>query len=272
MPESFLDIIIRMARIGRDIHRKGWAEANAGNISLRLTPALCKDEDSFNHNSDWVKLKSPFPQLGRHCFLITAAGAHLRNIELSPPQNLGVIELDETRQNYRLLWGFENDTQPTSELLAHLQAHAARKRIKHRQDCVFMHCHCPNLIALSYALPLDTITLTRLLWQMHIECIVMFPQGVEFIPWKLSGSDDLAQTTAHALQKRRAVLWQFHGIGAVGNSLDDAFGLIETIEKAAQIYLKTAAAGGVKNEFTTEQMLALAQLYNLKPDEDILKG
>ncbi len=265
MPESFLDIIFRMARTGRDIHRKGWAEANAGNISLRLEPALCKNEDSFNQNSDWVKLKSALPELGRHYFLMTAAGAHLRNIELDPPQYLGVIELDEPGRRYRLLWGFEKDVQPTSELLAHLQAHAVRRRINHRQDCAFIHCHCPHLIALSYALPLDTITLTRLLWQMHIECIVVFPEGVEFIPWKLSGSGDLAQATAQALQKRRAVLWQFHGIGAVGNSLDDAFGLIETI------YLKTAAAGGVKNELTTEQMLALAQLYNVKPDQDILK-
>ena len=270
MDESFSDIIEQMARMGKDIWLKGWAEANAGNISVRLDPAVGKKEDSFYQNSTWLELKMDFPQLAREYFLVTAAGSHLRNIELAPRQTLGVIELDESGRRWRPVWGYEKNAQPTSELLAHLQAQAVRKQVSKELDRVFIHCHCPNLIALSYALGLDTVRLTRLLWQMHIECIVAFPEGVEFIPWQLSGSEQLAQATARALQKRRAVVWQFHGVGAAGSSLEAAFGLVEIIEKAAQIYLKTASIGPVKNKLTTAQMAALAQRYNVKPDEEII--
>jgi rhamnulose-1-phosphate aldolase len=272
MQETFLDTITRMAQTGKDIWLKDWAEANAGNISIRLVNDICKKEDSFSQNAEWVDLPVPFPDLDGEYFLVTGAGIHLRNIELSPEEALGVIELDETGRRYRLVWGYQKGAKPSSELLAHLQAQTVRKRISNDRDRVFIHCHCPNLIALSYTIQLDTAILTRLLWRMHIECIVAFPEGVEFIPWQLSGSADLARVTAQALEKRRAVVWQFHGIGAAGPGLDSAFGLIETIEKAAEIYLKTVAAGGINNEFTHEQMLALARAYNVQPDEEILKG
>ena len=36
------------------------------------------------------------------------------------------------------------------------------------------------------------------------------------------------------------VVWAHHGVYACGASLDDAFGLIESAEKAAEIYLKIA--------------------------------
>jgi hypothetical protein len=50
---------------------------------------------------------------------------------------------------------------------------------------------------ISYAVAnLNTKSLTRLLWQSHAECIVVFPQGVEFLPWVMAGSMELGRATA----------------------------------------------------------------------------
>lgn len=35
---------------------------------------------------------------------------------------------------------------------------------------------------------MDTYSLTKLLWEMHAECIVVFPEGVEYLPWMIAGS------------------------------------------------------------------------------------
>ena len=36
------------------------------------------------------------------------------------------------------------------------------------------------------------------------------------------------------------MVWGMHGIYGAGKTLDETFGLIETVEKAAQIYMLTA--------------------------------
>ena len=40
------------------------------------------------------------------------------------------------------------------------------------------------------------------------------------------------------LRASRLVIWAMHGVIGVGKTLDDAFGLIETAEKAAETYFK----------------------------------
>ena len=42
------------------------------------------------------------------------------------------------------------------------------------------------------------------------------------------------------METARLVVWAQHGIYGAGRSLDEAFGLIETAEKAAEVYLKIA--------------------------------
>ena len=40
----------------------------------------------------------------------------------------------------------------------------------------------------------------------------------------------------------QAVIWGMHGICGAGRTVDEAFGLIETVEKAAQIYMHRPSA------------------------------
>lgn len=267
MTPHFLAEIIKTSR---DMWFKGWAEANAGNISLRLPHESTDQEEALVARGDWVALPERVPEVGGDIYLVTGTGRFLRNIEISPEKNLGVIEIDGRGGAYRMLWGFRPLGKPTSELLPHLRVHAARKAASEDMDRAVIHTHSPNLIALSIALDLDTVKLTRLLWEMHAECLVMFPEGVEFLPWLLPGSPELAEATARAARVRRVVVWQFHGVLATGRSLDAAFGLIDTVEKAALIYLKAMAAGGIRQKLSTAQLEALAAKFEVRPDPLIL--
>ena len=101
-------------------------------------------------------------------------------------------------------------------------------------------------------------SLTKLLWQSHAECMVVFPQGIEFLPWIMAGSIELGKATAEAISHRNMVVWQFHGICVCGRNLDEAFGRIDVAEKAADICLRVLAAGGVKQTFSDVQLRAIA--------------
>jgi rhamnulose-1-phosphate aldolase len=268
MIPTFLNEI---TKISRDMWSKGWAEANAGNISLRLTQEVVQANAGLFKSSEWMALPLEVPALAGEHFLVTGSGRYLRNIELYPEKNLGVIELNRAGSAYRMVWGFKPGGAPTSELTAHLGVHAVRKEVTANGERGVIHTHAPNLIALTNALDLDTGSLTRLLWQIHAECIVVFPEGVEFIPWMLPGSLEISEATAAALNNRRAAVWQFHGIVAAGRNLDSAFGLIDTIEKAASIYVRAVAAGGVRNKLSAAQLRQLATRFNVRPDETILR-
>ena len=264
---TFLHDIVKTSR---DMWSKGWAEANAGNISLRLTPEIVEANTAFFRTSEWVALQRSVPSLGGEVFLVTGTGRYLRNVELFPEKNVGVIEIDDAGKTYRVLWGYKPAGAPTSELGPHLGVHAVRKAKSDNAERAVIHTHAPNIVALTNALDLDTRILTRLLWRIHAECIVVFPEGVEFIPWLLPGSVDIAEATARALEKRRVAVWQFHGILAAGRNLDAAFGLIDTVEKAAAIYVRAVAAGGVKNQLSVAQLRDLAARFHVQPDETIL--
>ena len=195
----------------------------------------------------------------------------MRLVELDPQGLTCVIELDSNGECFRVIDG-DPDSSPTSEIMPHLCVHTARRRASGNTDRAVIHTHPPNLIALTYALALDTTSLTRLLWQMHTECIVVFPMGCGFVDWRLPGSEELARATERIMDRRSLAVWQYHGIVATGPDLDVAFGLIDTANKAAEIYLKAASVGPVERRLSDEQLTALARHFGVEPDRDILAG
>ena len=67
----------------------------------------------------------------------------------------------------------------------------------------------------------------------------------------------------------RLVVWTNHGIYGTGRTMDEAFGLIETVEKTAQIYM--LSLGHIVNVIPDQIISDLAKLWNLTPLEGILK-
>ena len=128
---------------------------------------------------------------------------------------------------------------------------------------VVMHCHPANLLAMTYVHDLDEKAFTRTLWQMCTECIVVFPDGVNVLPWMLCGTNEIGIATAEKMQTARLVVWSQHGIYGAGKDLEETFGLIETAEKAAEIYMKIAHLPLI-NTITDAQMHELEGRFNVK--------
>lgn len=86
----------------------------------------------------------------------------------------------------------------------------------------------------------------------------------------LCGTNEIGEATAEKMKTSRLVVWAQHGIYGAGRDLDETFGLIETAEKAAEIYLKTAHLPRV-NTITDEQMHLLERRFGIKGREGFLE-
>ena len=60
-----------------------------------------------------------------------------------------------------------------------------------------------------------------------------------------------------------------HGIYGAGKTMDEAFGLIETVEKSAQVYMLIAHLPRI-NRFRDDQLAALAESFGVKYRRDFL--
>ncbi|WP_334320091.1 rhamnulose-1-phosphate aldolase [Gilliamella apicola] len=261
-----------MIKATYDMWLKGWDERNGGNVSLRLLESdIISFKNDFYQNPRHVTLTQDVSKLANQYFIVTGSGKFFRNVILDPADTLAVVKIDEEGKGYYIMWGLINGGLPTSELAAHLQSHIVRIEKSQGKDRVIMHCHATNLIALTYVLELDTAVITRLLWEMSTECLVVFPDGVGVVPWMVPGKDEIGYATAQEMAKHTLVLWAFHGVFGTGQTLDEAFGLIDTAEKSAEVLVKVLSMGGKRQTITTEQFRLLAQRFDVTPLEDALK-
>ena len=95
------------------------------------------------------------------------------------------------------------------------------------------------------------------------ECRVIVPRGIGIIPYQLPGSMDLAKATIKELDKHDVVLWEKHGILAVGDDIIECFDAIDTLSKSAQIYLYARQAGFEPEGMTDTQLDDLVPAFNL---------
>ena len=207
------------------------------------------------------------PLIGK-IFIVTGTGKYFKNVQDDPENNLGIIRIAKDGKGVELLWGFADGGRPTSEFPAHLMSHIARLKVD-PENRVVMHTHPTNLLAMTYVHELDTKKFTHTLWQMSTECIVVFPDGVEVLPWMLCGTNEIGVATAEKMKSAKVVVWALHGIYGSGKTLDETFGLIETVEKASEIYMKTAHLPRL-NTITDSQLKELAGLFKVEVRKGIL--
>ena len=254
--------MVETVRTLTNLYRLGWDERNGGNLSY-----LLYDEDIEGY-LDTSKVIRNIPmsfdasEIVGKIFLVTGTGKYFKNVQYDPENNLGIVRIAEDGKSCDLLWGYSDGGKFTSELPAHLMSHIARLRVD-PTNRVIMHTHPTNLLAMTYMFELDTVKFTHKLWQMNTECIVVFPDGVEVLPWMLCGTNEIGEATAEKIALSRTVIWSMHGIYCAGHDLDETFGLVETVEKAAQIYMMTEAAGGAKNLISDDQLKQLAKRFSL---------
>lgn len=251
-----------------NMYRLGWHERNSGNASYLLYEEDIKPYESEFQSVKTVKLEGKFPSLANRYFLVTGTSKYFKNALKRPRDTVGVIKINDTGDAYDILWGYSGTGMPTSELPTHLATHAVKLEInpKHR---MVLHAHATHTLAMSFTHDLDEKLFSKTLWKMSTECIVVFPEGVGVLPWMVCGNKQIADETAKKMRYVNAVIWSLHGMFAAGNTIDETFGLIETIEKAATIYHLTASRG-VKQAITDDELQQLADAFNVTPRAHIL--
>lgn len=262
--ESFLTEIIRIAQAVSD---QGWAEANAGNISVRLDEKQLADRHKLADVGPKQTLEVPVPTLDGAYFLVTAAGCHLRNIPVDPAGTCGVVRITDGGHAYQVLWGFQSGGRPTSEFFAHLLSHAVRKPHGER---ALIHSHPTTLMGLCHTRQLSTQSLTRLLWSMHPEGVCLFPDGIAYTPFMVAGTLPLANATCAAFEESGMVLWDFHGVFSSGRDLDHAYGKVQAAEKAAKIYQAACLMGGCHRVLSAEDIRAVSDSLGIHPLPGVL--
>ena len=258
-------------KITEDAWLKGWHERNGGNITYRLTDEEVDNiREYLNKDVHSQPIGVTVANLANEYFLVTGSGKFIRNISIAPSENVGIVKIDETGENYKIVWGLENDARPTSELPSHLMSHSVKKEKTNGLHRVIMHSHATNVIALTFVLPLEGEVFTRELWEMATECPVVFPDGIGIVPWMVPGGADIARETAKLMEEHNAVIWAHHGIFCSEATLDLTFGLLDTIEKSAEILVKVLSMGGKKQTITPSNFRDLAVDFKVELDEKYL--
>ena len=266
--EKFMEGFIRLTD---DAFRKGWHERNGGNYSYRIRPEeAAAVKDAFSYDRHWQEIGVEVPNLAGEYFLVTGSGKYMRNVILNPAANLCSVGVEETHTKCRIVWGLPEGGGPTSELPTHLMNHSIKKELTGGRHRVILHAHTTNVIALTFVLPLKDEVFTRELWEMATECPVVFPEGVGVVPWMVPGGWDIALATAELMKQYNVAIWAHHGIFCSGADFDETFGLMDTVEKSAEILVKVLSMGGKRQTITPQNFRDLAVDYKVELPEKFL--
>lgn len=239
------NILTEMAQVAQFMWERGWAEKNAGNISINITALVtAKSLDLFN-DSPFTRFQIPYYHLKGNTLILTGTGTKMRDFARKPEENICFIRISETGIGYQQYCSGQADPnlRPTSELPTHMAVQDMFAE-KNRDSKVLLHTHATEIIALTQ-IPLFKTkeALNRVLWGMHPENVLFVPEGVGFLPFTLPGTEKIAQATTQEFEQHHAVIWEKHGVLSAGKNPIEAFDIIDLLVKAAKIWFSCRNAG-----------------------------
>ena len=253
-----------------DSWRQNWHERNGGNLTYRMKQEEAEQCKKYFKAGGWNEIGIREESLAGEFFITTGSGKFFRNVELDIAANAGIVEINEKGSEWRIVWGLEN-AKPTSEFPSHFMNQSARKKATDEKNRVIYHAHPVNIIAMTYILPLTAKDFTLALWRSATECPIVFPEGIGVVPWFAPGSMEIALATSKVMEEFSAAVWAHHGCFCSGADFDETFGLMHTIEKGAEIYMKVLSShANVRQTISDENLIATAKAYGLKLNEKFL--
>lgn len=268
-----IDIVKKYIRMADDGWHQGWHERNGGNLTYRLTDEEVAEMRPFFDETPrpWVDMGVTGENLAGSCFLSTGSGKFFRNVITAPEDSICVVEINDRGDAYRIRWGLVNGGRPTSEFPSHYMNHCVRAKATNGQHRVIYHAHPANIIAMTFVLPLTDRDFSRALWKSATECPVVFPSGVGVVPWMVPGGADIALATCKKMEDFDAAVWAHHGLFASGPDFDITFGLMHTIEKAAEIWVKQKSTGLPELQtIQDDDLRAIAREFGVQLREEFL--
>lgn len=260
-------------KLCNDGWNQNWHERNGGNLTYRMKADEVEEcLQYFDQVGPWVDLGVQGKNLANEYFMTTGSGKFFRNVSLKPVESIGIVEINSGGTAYRKRWGLINEAKPTSEFPSHFMNHSVRVDVTGSKCRVIYHAHPPNVIAMTYTLPLEAKAFTRALWKSATECSVVFPDGVGVLEWMVPGGPDIAKATSKLMKKYECVVWAHHGLFVSGPDFDITFGLIHTVENAAKIYnlVQSTSNGKVLQTISDDNLRAIAKDFGVTLNEEFL--
>ena len=144
-----IEIVKGFMRMCNDGWLQDWHERNGGNLTYRMKEeevAQCRP--FFDPQPrEWVNMGVQADNLAGEYFITTGSGKFFRNVEPDPVHSIGIVEINDKGDSWRIVWGLEDGAKPTSEFPSHFMNHSVRNQWrKPRYLPLPRHQrHCPDL-------------------------------------------------------------------------------------------------------------------------------
>lgn len=253
--------IEKVSEVAGYLWEKGWAERNGGNIVVNVTEYIDDELKSLPAIAPVVPMAQELPSLKGCWFFCKGTNRRMRDLARFPMENGSVIRICDDCRSYEIV--ADNPVKPTSELASHLAIHSLMLKRGNGYKAS-LHTHPIELVALTHHRPfLEKDVLTRMLWSMIPETRAFCPKGLGIIPYEMPSSTALADATVAQLDEYDVVMWEKHGVCAVGPEIGEAFDQVDVLNKAALIYEASRNMGFVPEGMSDEQMNELKEAFNL---------
>ncbi len=238
-------IILQVAEVAYYMWERGWAERNAGNISINISELITDDFKDLE-GYPFFELVNIYPGLSGMYFFVSGTGKRMRDLARDHLKNAMLIRVNDSGNGYRIISEKKElvgNLRPTSELPTHLGIHQMIKK-RASAEKVVIHTHANELVALTQIREFcNEKKLNNLLWGMHPETMIFVPQGIGFVPYVTPGTEQIAIETLKTLQNHNVALWEKHGVFAIGESVFDTFDTIDILSKSAKIFFLVNGSG-----------------------------
>ena len=251
-----------VAEVAGYLWQKGWAERNGGNITINITDQVDDEIRAMKAIAEPVAIGATLPHLKGCYFYCKGTNRRMRDLARDPMANGSVIRILDDCAHYEII--ADAPVKPTSELPSHLSVHnyLIAKGSTYKAS---VHTHPISLVAMSHN-PwfLEKDVLTNLLWSMIPETKAFCPRGLGIVPYMLPSSVELADATIKAIDDNYdVVMWEKHGVFAVGEDVMEAFDMIDVLDKSAHIYIDAKSMGFTPDGMSQEQMNEISTVFHL---------
>lgn len=254
--------INEVAEVAGYLWQKGWAERNGGNITINITDVVDDEMRRMPAISEPVVIGMTLPNIAGKYFFCKGNNRRMRDLARYPIDNGSIIRILDDGAHYEII--ADHPIKPTSELPSHLSVHnyLIGKGSPYKAS---LHTHPIELVAMSHNPEfLKKDVLTTLLWSMIPETKAFCPRGLGIVPYMLPSSTELAEATISAIDDDYdVVMWEKHGVFAVGDNIMEAFDMVDTLTKSAIIYRDAKAMGFTPEGMSVDQMQEISDVFHL---------
>ena len=262
--------IDKVAEVAGYLWQKGWAERNGGNITVNISEYVDDEIKSLPDISEVKQIGVTLPNLRGCYFYCKGTGKRMRDLARWPMENGSVIRILDDCASYVII--ADNPVLPTSELPSHLSLHDYL--IGSGTDYkASLHTHPIELVAMSHSPRfLNAKEITRVLWSMIPETLAFAPLALGIVPYEMPSSVKLADATLEQVKNNYdCVLWEKHGVVAVGPDIMQAFDVVDVLNKSANIYMCAKNMGFEPEGMTDEAMKEIQDVFCLPKVRPIKK-